>query len=181
MSDELIDSSRQKMFSAVSVFKNDLATLRTGRATPALVENVEVLAYGTKMPLIQLGTIHAPDSGTILITPFDVNNIDAIVKSLQEANLGLTPLADNNVIRINIPAMTLERRNEFIKLLKTKVEGAKVMVRQVRRETMEDIAKQAENEDEVKRLEKILQELTDEMVAEIEVLGENKEKELLTV
>lgn len=181
MPDILIDTARQKMVLAVNLWKNDLATLRTGRATPALVENLEIMAYGAKMPLIQLATIHAPDPATLVINPFDINNIDAIVKGIQEANLGLTPVSDNAVIRITIPPMTSERRNEFVKMLHVKLEGAKVMVRQIRRETMEDINKNSENEDETKRLEKILQELTDEMIAEVEVLGENKEKELLTV
>lgn len=181
MPDILIDSTRQKMISAISILKNDLATLRTGRAQPALIENQEIFAYGTKMPLIQLATIHAPDPATLVITPFDVNNVNSIVKTLQEANLGLTPVSDNNIIRITIPPMTSERRNEFIKLLHTKLEGARIMVRQIRRDMMDEIKKTAENEDEEKRLEKILQELTDEMIAEVEMMGESKEKELMTV
>lgn len=181
MPDILIDTARQKMVSAINLWKSDLSTLRTGRAAPSLIENLEITAYGVKMPLIQLATIHAPDPATLVINPFDINNIDSIVKGIQEANLGMTPVSDNTVIRITIPPMTTEKRFEFVKMLHVKLEGAKVMIRQIRRDAMEDINKNSENEDETKRLEKILQELTDEMIAEVEVLGENKEKELLTI
>lgn len=181
MTDIIIETARSKFFKIIELLKQDLATVRTGRATPSLVENIEVTAYDTRMKLIELATINAPEPHLLIVSPYDQNNINEIIKAISSANLGLNPVSDKEIIRITVPMLNEERRLELVKLMNQKLEGAKVMVRQVRREVMDEIKKSAENEDEEKRLDKELQELVDKMIGEIDVLGENKEKELMTV
>lgn len=181
MSEQIISNSKAKFLKAVDLLKQELATIRTGRAAPSLIENLEVEAYGTRMRLIELGTIHAPEPHLLLVTPFDPVNVDTIVKAIISSNTGLNAIAEENLIRINVPSLTEDRRRELVKLMHVKIEGGKVMVRQVRREILDDIDKVAQNDDEKKRLEKELQQIVDEIIAEIEMLGEQKEKELLTV
>lgn len=175
---------KTKMLKALAVTKTDLSTVRTGRATPALVDHVEVVAYGAqKMKVQELATITTSDSKTILIHPFDPSTRDDIVKGILEANVGLTPVAEANDIRISIPSLTAERREEYIKLAKAKVEAGKIMIRQVRHEEMHGLKRKMDDkeitEDEKKRAEKHIQEVTDEMIAELDHLLELKEKELM--
>ncbi|MBI3385040.1 ribosome recycling factor [Candidatus Gottesmanbacteria bacterium] len=181
MSETIIQNAQLKFLKVIDLLKLDLATIRTGRATPSLVENLELTAYGSKMHLIELATIHAPEHNVLVITPFDLNNLQEITKAITMANLGLTPVIDNNVIRITVPMLSEERRAELVKLMHQKLESARIMIRQARREVMEEIAKSAPNEDEQKRLEKEGQDVVDKMMGEVELLGENKEKELTTV
>ena len=179
--DDLASQYAPKFQKVIDVVKQDLATIRTGKASPQLIENLMVDAYGAKMRLIELSTIAATDPTTLLVTPFDQGNIEAIVKAVGEANLGLTATPEEPKIRVVVPALSEERRQEYVKLAKTKVEGGKVMVRQVRHEAMEDIGRSSLDEDTQKRMEKELQNLTDKSVAELELMVAEKEKELLTV
>lgn len=165
----------------LEVVAQDLGTIRTGKATPALIDNLLVEAYGSKMKLVELATVAATDPTTLLVTPFDVTNVEAIVKAIQEANLGLTAMPEDVKVRVVVPPLSQERRQEYVKLAHTKVEGGKVMVRQVRHEAMEDVGRSGVDEDTKKRLEKEIQEMTDSMVEKLELLAAEKEKELMAI
>lgn len=179
--DEIITQIAPKFNKTIEVVKADLATIRTGKATPSLIENLVVDAYGSKMKLIELGTIATLDVGTLVVTPFDVANTGAITKAIGEANLGLTAISEENRVRVVVPSLSEERRQEYVKLARTKVEGGKVMIRQIRHEAMEILGKADLDEDSTKRVEKEIQTLTDQNIGELEAMQINKEKELLTV
>lgn len=185
--DPLISQTQIKMQKAFDILHQDFTTVHVGKASPVLVENVLVRAYGEgqKFKLLELATIHAQDTKTIVITPFDQSIIADIQKGIQEANLNLNPIVDQSIIRINLPPLTEERRKELVKLVNQKAENGKVMVRQVRHEAMDEIKKKGEeghiSEDEVERLEKETQKLTDEYMGKVDSLLEQKENELLTV
>jgi ribosome recycling factor len=178
-------SVRNEMSSILELVSSDLATVRTGRATPALVEDVVVAVYGgtQKLKVVELGSITAPDSQTILIEPWDKSIIGEIRQGILAANIGLNPSIDGSLIRISLPPLTGEDREKYIKLLRTKLEQGKVMIRRVRSDAMHDIKKSFEDkslsEDEKFASEKRLQEITDDFVAKIDSLGSAKEKELL--
>jgi len=182
-----LSETQQKMQKALEVIRGDLGTIRSGRATPALVENVVVTVYGgtQKLKLVELATITAGDPRTLVITPFDPSIIEEIYRGLLEANLGLTPVLEGEVIRITIPPLSEERRQEYIKLAKSKLEAGRIMIRQIRHDLMSDLKRAFEektlSEDDRRRLEKELQELTDKFIGEIEELGRRKEEELLQV
>lgn len=165
----------------------DLSSVRSGRATPALVENILITAYGgtTKMRVMEMATITAMDAKTIMIAPYDPSQMGDIEKGIQEANVGLTPVVDGEVIRITIPPLSEERRQEYLKLAKAKLESGKIMIRQIRQQGMKDFGREEEagtiSEDQRKVGEKKLQELTDEMVAELETMEEKKEAELMQI
>ena len=178
-----IKTSMQK---ALEVTKTDLGTIRTGRATPALVDHIEVIAYGSqRMKVRELATVGVADAQTLVIHPFDPSTKDDIIKGIQEANTGLNPVSDGDVVRIAIPSLSAERRQEYIKLAHAKLEAGRVMIRQVRHEEMAKLKRAFEatelTEDEIKRQEKQIQEVTDEMIAEIDLLGDLKEKELMQI
>lgn len=183
--ESFLNELKNKMQKAFDVVHQDFATVRTGKASPTLVENIVINAYGGTTPLkvLELATIHAQDSQTLLITPFDKTVIAEIEKGISNSNTGLNPIIDGNVLRINLPPLTQERRLEFIKLVKQKAENGKVMVRQIRHEGMEDAKKKAEgegiSEDEITRLEKEIQKLTDEYMEKIDKLCQEKEEELM--
>ena len=176
-----------KMQKVLEVLKTDLATVRTGRATPSLVEHIIINAYGgtQKLKVMELATISATDTRTLLITPFDGSIIGEIQKGIMEANVGLTPTIDGQAIRISIPPLSEERREELIHLMRQKLENGKIMVRQVRHEAMSNIKKQYTNkeisQDEQLRLEKEVQNATDKIMGEIEGLGKRKEEELMQI
>lgn len=187
MDTQFIPTVRLKMHKALQILHDDLGTIRTGRATPALVENILVSVYeGTQhLKIKELATITTEGPKNLLIAPFDPSIVVEMEKGLNSANLGFTASTDSNVIRINLPPLTSERRDEFIKLAHTKIEGGRIMVRQIRHEAMTDTKKAFEaktiSEDDKKRFEKEVQTLTDEIMAEIELLREKKEQELREV
>lgn len=174
-----LDESKSKFQKVLEVVRMDLATIRTGKATPQLIENLVVEAYGAKMRLLELATIAATDPTTLIVTPFDIANADIIAKAVSDSNLGLSVIVEDTRVRVMVPALSQERREEYVKLAKTKVEGGKVMVRQIRREAMDDVSKSEVDEDTQKHLEKEIQNMTDKTVAELELLASEKEKELL--
>ena len=182
MIEETISSAREKMKKALDVSRTDIASIRSGRATPALVENIIVMAYGgsQKMRIQEMATITTMDAKTIVIAPYDVSTIAEIEKGIQVGSTGLTPVVDRDIIRITIPALSEERRLEYIKLAKAKLEAGKVMVRQIRAEAMKELKKLL-SEDEEKHGERLIQELTDEMIAELDTMGQKKEAELLQI
>lgn len=187
MIETTVNEARDRMRKALEVTRLDLTSIHSGRATPALVENLIITAYGgsQRLKLTELATITTQDAKTLMISPFDPSIIQEIERSIQEANVGLTPVVDGDIIRIIIPALSAERRQEYIKLAHTKLEGGRILIRQVRQEAMKDLKKLEEDktisEDERKHGERLVQELTDEMIAEIDALGERKEQELLQV
>lgn len=187
MSDQFTASVRAKMQKALEVTRNDLGTIRTGRATPALIDNIIISAYGgtTKMKLMEMATITAQDNKNLLISPYDPATHDEIIKGIQENHNGLNPVSDGEQIRISIPPLSQERREEYLKLAKAKLEAGKVMLRQIRHEEMAR-AKRAEDakeisEDDRKREEKQIQEVTDEMVKELDSMEKAKEQELMQI
>lgn len=179
--DDLTSQYLPKFSKVIDVVRADLATIRTGKATPQLVENLVVDAYGTKMKMVEVATIAATDPTTLVVTPFDQSNGAAIAKAIQEANLGLTAIVEDTRVRVVVPPLSEERRQEYVKLANTKVEGGKVMLRQVRHDAMDDIAHSDLDEDMQKRLEKELQGLVDKFTGELELLASEKEQELLKV
>lgn len=185
--DQLVNQTQQKMGKVMEVLRTDLATVRTGRAAPSLVENIVVSVYGgsTKLRVMELATISASDPHTLLITPFDGTIIGEIQKGIMEANVGLTPSVDGQVIRISIPPLSDERRQQLVKLMHQKLENGRIMLRQVRQEAMSAIKKQyndkAISEDEMVRFSKEVQRATDASTAQIEGLGRKKEEELLQI
>lgn len=179
--ENIVSSASQKFQKVIEVVRADLATIRTGKASPQLVENLLVDAYGIKMKLVELATVAATDPTTLLITPFDLANAQVIATAIQNANLGLTAVVEDTRVRVVVPPLSEERRQEYVKLARMKAEGGKVMTRQIRHEAMEDVSKSGADEDTQKHLEKEIQELTDNMVAELDLLAQEKEKELLTI
>ncbi|TSC53524.1 MAG: ribosome-recycling factor Frr [Microgenomates group bacterium LiPW_31] len=181
-----MEEIRQKMTKALELLLNELATLKTGRASPVMVEKIMVEAYETRMPLEELTTISTPSPNQLLITPFDQTIIKNIERALaMERNLGLSVIVDEGVIRVNIPPLTEERRQEFIKILNQKLEAGRIMIRQLRHDKMAESKRNFEakqlNEDEKFRQEQDLQKLTDEFIQKIEEIGKAKEAELLAI
>lgn len=187
MIDALIATTRDRMKKAIEVTRMDLASIRSGRATPALVENIVVSVYGGSQHLkvMEIGTITAQDSKTLVIAPYDPSIISEIERGIAAANIGINPIVDGEILRINIPPLSEERRQEYIKLAKAKLEAGKVMIRGVRHDSMKEIGKLVDasdiGEDEQKAGEKKVQELTDEMIAELDTMEEKKEAELLQI
>lgn len=176
---------REQIGKILDIIKSDIGTIRTGRATPALVENLSVMVYGgsAKMKVLEVATIGTLDTQTLVITPFDHSIILEIEKGIRESNTGLSPVVDGTVIRISLPPLSQERREELIKLMHQKLENGKVMVRQARHETMEKIKKNEEgvSEDEVERLEKEAQKMVDDAIAMVESIGKQKSDELMQI
>ncbi|HZE86952.1 MAG TPA: ribosome recycling factor [Methylomirabilota bacterium] len=182
--DQLAVETKKKIEKVLDVLKGDLSTIRTGRATPALVENIVINAYGgsAKLKVMELATIGTTDTKTVVITPFDPSIINEIQKGIEAANAGFTPVIDGTLIRISIPPLSQERREELIKAMKHKLENGRIMIRQVRHEAMEDIKKEFEGrEDDIKRLEKEVQKLVDDTMGTIDDIGKQKEQELLQI
>jgi len=174
---------RTKMEKVVGLFGEDIASIRTGRASPGLIENVAVTVYGgQKMRLIELGSITVADARTLTFQPWDQALVKEISNGIAAANVGLTPVVDGAIIRMVLPMMTVEQREDYTKILGRKLEGVRVMIRDIRsdyRKKLQD-AKQAKevSEDEIRWDEEQLQKLTDEYVAKLETVAEKKEREI---
>ncbi|MDE3113148.1 MAG: ribosome recycling factor [Chloroflexota bacterium] len=183
--EEIMAQTEPRMKKAIEALRHELTTVRTGRAAPSLIEGLEVEAYGTATPLIQLASITAPEPRLIVVQPWDRNLIRPIEKALQASDLGITPSNDGTVIRLPIPALTEERRRDLVKLLHKKLEEGRVEVRTLRRHAHEEMRKKQEgagiSADEFKRLEQQLQKLTDRYILQVDEIGEGKEKEILSV
>jgi ribosome recycling factor len=182
---DVLKESRERMNAAIASLKEDLAAIRTGRASPALVEKLSVEYYGQPTPLIQLASISVPEPRQLLIRPFDPGSIKDIERAVQTSDLGLTPNSDGKVIRLNLPPLTEERRRDLVKVVHGRVEEAHVSVRNVRRDAIKDLRDFKEekviSEDDLKRGEEETQKLTDEIIGEIDTMGKNKEKEVMEV
>lgn len=178
---------RSKMQSAVDMIASDIGAIRTGRATPALVEGLVVAVYGgtQKLKVQELATISAPDTSTLVIDPWDKSIIGEIRQGIAAANIGMNPMIDGELIRVSLPPLTTEDREAYTRLLSTKLENGRIMVRQVRGDVMHEIKKGFEekelSEDEKFAQEKRLQEVTDEFIGKIDEVGEKKRQELLSI
>jgi ribosome recycling factor len=182
---DTLRDAEQKMRSAVSVTQDELASVRTGRANPKLLDRLTVDYYGTQVALNQLASFSVPEPRLLVIQPFDRAAMSSMEKAILTSDLGLTPSSDGNVIRLSFPPLTEERRKELIKLARDRAEEGKVSVRNVRRHAKDALERlehdHAISEDDLRRAERELQHLTDQFVAEIDKLLERKEQELMEV
>ncbi|CAM2891445.1 ribosome recycling factor [Saccharomonospora xinjiangensis] len=185
MIDETLFDAEDKMEKAVSFAKEELAAVRTGRATPAMFSRIVVEYYGSPTPLNQLASVNIPEARMAVVKPYDATQLAAIEKAIRDSDLGVNPTNDGNIIRVVIPQLTEERRKEMVKVAKSKGEDARISIRGVRRKAKEEldrIGKDGEaGEDEVARAEKELQNLTDRYVHQVDELVKHKEAELLEV
>ena len=183
MIDDLLKDARQRMGKSIEATRHELATVRTGRASPHLLDRVQVDYYGASTPLKQLANVAATEARLLTITPYDKSAIKQIEKAILESDLGLTPSNDGNLIRLTIPELTEERRKELVRVVHGLAEEGRVAVRNIRRDCMQDLRelrKEGEvGEDDERRAEAELQKLTDARVAEIEELLKGKEEEIL--
>ncbi len=174
---------QEKMNKSISVLEEDLSTLRAGRANPAMLNKINVEYYGVQTPLPQIGTVSVPDPRTILIQPWDATVLSEVEKAILKSDLGITPNNDGKAIRLSFPPLTEERRKEIAKVIHTKCEEGKVAIRSIRRDAMEFFKAQKKNseitEDDLKGIEKDVQNLTDKFVKNIDEIQSNKEKEIM--
>ena len=185
MIEDVLAEARGRMEKAIEHLQTDLASVRTGRASPSLVERLPVEQYGTEMPLNQLATIAAPEARLLTISPWDKSSLGAIEKAIRKSTLGLNPSNDGTVIRIAIPPLTEERRRAMVKIVHDKVEQGRIAIRNIRRDAMSQAREFRDekmiSEDEERRAEGQIQELTNKFVAQADQLGKAKEQDLMAV
>jgi ribosome recycling factor len=182
---EATHDAEKRMRSAIQSLEDDLAGIRTGRATPALVEKLSVEYYGSPVPLMQMASISVPEARQLLIKPFDPTTIKDIEKAIQASELGITPMNDGKVIRLNLPPLTEERRRDLTKFVNNRLEEARIAVRNIRRDSNKDLKEFEEekliSEDDLKRAEEDIQKMTDKFVEEINEVGKKKETEIMEI
>ena len=185
MDSRILWDAEEKMQKSVELLRRELANIRTGRATPALVEHIKVEYAGVPTPLNQLAGISVPEARFLVIQPWDRSSIHSIEKAILKSDLGLTPVSDGNVIRLNIPQLTEERRQELVRVVRKRVEEKKIVIRNLRREAMDELKGLEKNkdisQDEQKRAQTQLQKLTDSAIVDAEQAGQDKEVELMEV
>src|SRR5919202_3211640 len=183
--EELLQDARERMDKSVDSIRHEFGSVRTGRASPALLDRIQVDYYGTQTPLKQLATISAPEARLLTVQPYDKSSIKGIEKAILESDVGLTPNNDGNLIRLGIPELTEERRRELVKVVHGITEEGRVAIRNIRRDVMHDLRElKGEGEvgsDDEHRAEVELQKLTDEKVAELDALMKGKEADILEV
>lgn len=177
----IITETRQKIAGALEALRVDLATVRTGRANPGLIENLQIEVYGSRMPLKQLGAIAVPDPRLLTVLVWDPSCVPAIEKGILQANVGLNPNTDGTLIRLSVPPLSQERREQLIKLVSQKLELSRIQIRQVRQDAIKSIDQTVSSEDERQRLEKQVQQEVDKAMDDIAVAGQHKEEELRQV
>ena len=185
MDSRILWDAEERMQKSVELLRRELANIRTGRATPALVEHIKVEYAGVPTPLNQLAGISVPEARFLVIQPWDRSSIHSIEKAILKSDLGLTPVNDGNVIRLNIPQLTEERRQELVRVVRKRVEEKKIVIRNLRREAMDELKGLEKNkdisQDEHKRAQTQLQKLTDSAIVDAEQVGQDKEVELMEV
>lgn len=184
MLQDLLKEAENRMKKVVNKYKEELKSIRTGRASTSIVENIEVDYYGAKTPIKQLATLTTPEPNQILIQTWDSNAVKSIEKALQEANLGANPQTEGNTIRLILPPMTEERRKEIVKQINKIAEDFRIMVRSIRRDIKEDIESlknEGFSEDDIKKTLDQLQKITDKYIKEINHLTQDKEEEVLSI
>lgn len=181
----VLGDAQSKMSKALDVVRSEFASIRTGRATPALLDRLHVEAYGSAVPLKQVATVTTPDARSLMIAAYDRSMVGEIRKAIEKSDLGLTPNVDGNAIRLSIPPLNEERRKDLVKVIKKKAEDGRIAVRNVRHKIHDDLKAQLKDhkltEDESKRFQDQLQKLTDKFVKEIDGLVISKEKEIMEV
>lgn len=174
-----------KMMKTLDAFRKELAVMRTGRATPALLERVSVDYYGSPMPVNQVATVSVPEAQLLVIQPWDRTMMSAIEKAILKSDLGLNPSSDGTVIRLPIPSLTEERRRDLSKMVRKKAEDTKVAIRNIRREANDELKRlekeKSISEDESKRRQEDVQKLTDQFVRDIDAVAQGKEKEIMSI
>lgn len=185
MIDEVLGELRQRMKKSVDVLQDDLLSIRTGRANPALVDKLPVEYYGTMTPLNQMASIAVPEPRLLVIRPWDPSALSDIERAILKSDLGLTPMNDGKLIRLGIPRLTEERRRDLVKVVSKRVEEARVAIRNLRRDALQDL-KEFENEkmiseDDFFRGKEKVQELTDEFIEQIDEIGNRKEVEIMEI
>jgi ribosome recycling factor len=182
---DILKNTRERMNASVQSLKDDLMSIRTGRAAPSLIEKLPVEYYGQPTPLLQLASISVPEPRQLLVKPFDPSSLKDIERAIQSSDLGLTPNSDGKMLRLNLPPLTEERRRDLVKVVNARKEEAHVAIRNIRRDAIKDMRDFKEEkligEDDLKRGEEETQKLTDEIVKEIDQIGANKEKEVMEV
>lgn len=182
---EILKDAENRMKSALTTLEEDLAGIRTGRATPALVEKLPIDYYGMPTPLMQLASISIPEARALLIKPFDPATLRTIERSILASDLGLTPNNDGKVIRLNLPPLTEERRRDLVKVVNNRLEESRVAIRNVRRDQIKDLRdfekEKMISKDDLQLGEDELQKITDHMIEEIEKIGQRKEAEIMEV
>ena len=185
MADAIFNEAKDKMHKAAENLQRNLGQIRAGRANASLLDRVQVTYYGVPTPLNQMASITIPEARVLMITPFDKSMVQEVEKVLLASDLGITPTSDGNVIRLVIPQLTEERRKELAKDVKKEAEQAKVAVRNIRRDAIDEYKKQQKNseitEDDLRSAEKDIQDLTDKSIKELDKIASDKEKELLEV
>jgi ribosome recycling factor len=183
--DDILLEAEEKMIKTEEVVEHEFAGVRTGKASPALVENILVEVYGSQMRIRELAGITTPEPRMLMIQPWDAGSVQPIEKAIQKANLGLNPAVQGKFIRIVLPELTQERRQEFVKVVHKMAEGGRVAIRHVRRDAIEHMKKESKDgkisEDDLEHGEKEVQKLTDQYVGKIEAHLAHKEKEIMTV
>lgn len=182
---DLITQTKQKMEKSLQALKQDLGKLRTGRASLSVLDGIKVNYYGQPTPLNQVATMAVPEPRLITIAPWEANIIPEIEKSILNANIGLTPTSDGKIVRLSIPQLTEDRRKEIVKQLKSVCEESRVAIRQIRRNSNEEIKKLEKDkkipEDQVKKAETDVQKITDDMIKQVDVIMADKEKDIMKV
>ena len=182
---EVYKETEGRMKGAIQSLEEDLSGIRTGRAHPGLVERLQIEYYGVPTPLVQLATITVPEPRSLLIRPFDATTLKAIEKGIQASDLGLTPNNDGKSIRLNLPALTEERRRDLVKIVHNRAEEARVAVRNIRRDSIKDLhefeKEKMISEDDQKKGEEELQKITDRFIEEVNFISQRKEREILEV
>lgn len=182
---EVLRDADDRMSKAAEALRNNLSTIRTGRASPALVENLKVEVYGSQMPLNQIASISAPEPRLLVIRPWDANTTSAVEKAILKSDLGLTPSTDGQIIRLTIPRLTEERRQELVKLVSKRVEESRVAVRNCRRDSQDDLRdlekEKMISEDDLYEGRDKLQEVTDKYNKLVAEIGEAKEHEIMEI
>lgn len=183
MINELLTETENRMHAALHVLEEDLIAIRTGRASPGLVEKLIIEYYGSEVPLLQVATISVPESRQLLIRPFEASSLKAIERAILASDLGLTPSNDGKAIRLNLPPLTTERRRDLVKMVNNRLEECRVAVRNIRRDAVKDLKEFEKDklisEDDLKQAETKLQDLTNRMTDEIALIGQRKEKEIM--
>jgi ribosome recycling factor len=182
---DILKDAESRMQGAILSLEDDLGSIRTGRASPALVEKMPIEYYGAPTPLMQLATISVPEPRALMIKPFDPSTLKSIERSILASDLGLTPNNDGRTIRLNLPALTEERRRELVKVVHNRLEEARIAVRNIRRDLKKDLEEFEKekliSEDDMERGEEDLQKTTDRFIQEIDKHGQHKEQEILEV
>lgn len=181
MIDLILEDTKERMNKAIESYRRDLSTVRTGRANPNMLDRVMVSYYDTPTPINQIAGISVVEGRQLVIKPYDKSTLKDIEHGIYEADLGLTPQNDGEIIRIMVPALTEERRKEFVKNVWKFAENAKIAIRNIRRDSNDEIKKVDVSEDQIKSGQESVQKLTDQFVKEVDEIGKVKEKDIMTV